>query len=463
MENATVHQPVPSIIVVDDTPANLHLLTGMLKKRGYKVRPVSSGKFALQTAKHDPPDLILLDIIMPEMDGYEVCECLTADEQLSGIPVIFISALNETMDKVKAFKVGGVDYVTKPFQFGIMHFTKQSKRRPRISRGCWAWALPALIGFIVGVQNIAESRQLSFLCFEESNPVRERAAVALSEYVSVADLSIDVEDFRARYNVVNVLFGEGTSSAEGKLLFRLWLQNHSTTRRFLCLWWWVERLKLLSLGLKATYDMCFHVERGRLARVFDGCVSRWCDALPNLRKRHSPQRADPRALVISGHLQGLGEYVGLLFQPLILLPQNLGLAFENPGLNGHNEDGKQPDYCCVIMPPVWRRRRKTKHGWLLLVSSVGVLYVASCSFWHGVYLLQAWQGIGRRWLTYGLVSGAASWYFFYRSLCWLWDDGEDGTNHGRRESAEDIEADQASTQTPLAPPPYPAGGPPSCS
>jgi signal transduction histidine kinase len=117
MENATVHQPVPSIIVVDDTPANLHLLTGMLKKRGYKVRPVSSGKFALQTAKHDPPDLILLDIIMPEMDGYEVCECLTADEQLSGIPVIFISALNETMDKVKAFKVGGVDYVTKPFQF----------------------------------------------------------------------------------------------------------------------------------------------------------------------------------------------------------------------------------------------------------------------------------------------------------------------------------------------------------
>ena len=117
MENATVHQPVPSIIVVDDTPANLHLLTGMLKERGYKVRPVSSGKFALQTAKHDPPDLILLDIIMPEMDGYEVCECLTADEQLSGIPVIFISALNETMDKVKAFKVGGVDYVTKPFQF----------------------------------------------------------------------------------------------------------------------------------------------------------------------------------------------------------------------------------------------------------------------------------------------------------------------------------------------------------
>jgi len=117
MEDSTVQPPVPSIMVVDDSPANLRLLTGMLKERGYKVRPVANGKFALQTAKHDPPDLILLDIIMPEMNGYEVCECLKADEQLSGIPVIFISALNETMDKVKAFKVGGVDYVTKPFQF----------------------------------------------------------------------------------------------------------------------------------------------------------------------------------------------------------------------------------------------------------------------------------------------------------------------------------------------------------
>lgn len=117
MENSTVQPPVPSIMVVDDTPANLRLLTGMLKERGYKVRPVANGKFALQTAKHDPPDLILLDILMPEMNGYEVCERLKAEEQLAKIPVIFISALDETMDKVKAFKVGGVDYVTKPFQF----------------------------------------------------------------------------------------------------------------------------------------------------------------------------------------------------------------------------------------------------------------------------------------------------------------------------------------------------------
>ncbi len=116
MEKTNIQQSAPSILVVDDTAANLHLLAGMLKELGYKVRSVSDGKFALQTAKHDPPDLILLDVIMPEMNGYEVCERLKTDERLAEIPVIFISALNETMDKVKAFQVGGVDYITKPFQ-----------------------------------------------------------------------------------------------------------------------------------------------------------------------------------------------------------------------------------------------------------------------------------------------------------------------------------------------------------
>jgi phosphoserine phosphatase RsbU/P len=109
------------ILVVDDTPANLQVLAGMLKDRGYKVRPVPSGKLALSAARRDPPDLILLDINMPEMDGYEVCELLKADENLRGIPVIFISALTEQLDKVKAFARGGVDYITKPFQMEELH------------------------------------------------------------------------------------------------------------------------------------------------------------------------------------------------------------------------------------------------------------------------------------------------------------------------------------------------------
>jgi len=107
----------PAILMVDDTPANLELLSGMLKGRGYKVRAAVSGKLALQAARNDPPDLILLDINMPEMNGYEVCAELKSDDKLKDIPVIFLSALTETMDKVKAFGIGGVDYITKPFQF----------------------------------------------------------------------------------------------------------------------------------------------------------------------------------------------------------------------------------------------------------------------------------------------------------------------------------------------------------
>ncbi len=109
--------PMADILVVDDTPANLNLLAGMLKKRGYRVRPVPSGKLAIQAIQNLQPDLILLDINMPEMNGYQVCEYLKAHSSLQAIPVLFISALGETADKVKAFEAGGVDYVTKPFRF----------------------------------------------------------------------------------------------------------------------------------------------------------------------------------------------------------------------------------------------------------------------------------------------------------------------------------------------------------
>jgi signal transduction histidine kinase len=110
-------KPKGNILVVDDTPANLKLLSGMLKENGYKVRPVPSGRLALKAAAKAAPDLILLDIDMPDLDGYETCKCFKQDPQLDAIPVIFISALSETLDKVKAFSVGGVDYITKPFQF----------------------------------------------------------------------------------------------------------------------------------------------------------------------------------------------------------------------------------------------------------------------------------------------------------------------------------------------------------
>lgn len=109
------HSTKGSILAVDDTPANLHLLSRMLSEQGYKVRIVPNGRLALQSVLASLPDLILLDILMPGMDGYQVCERLKADERTRSIPVIFVSALHEGFDKVKAFEVGGVDYITKPF------------------------------------------------------------------------------------------------------------------------------------------------------------------------------------------------------------------------------------------------------------------------------------------------------------------------------------------------------------
>jgi signal transduction histidine kinase len=105
-----------NILIVDDVPANLELLSSLLTERGYDVRPTLSGAMALKSVQAAPPDLILLDINMPKMNGYEVCNRLKADETTRDIPVIFISALDETVDKIKAFGTGGLDYVTKPFQ-----------------------------------------------------------------------------------------------------------------------------------------------------------------------------------------------------------------------------------------------------------------------------------------------------------------------------------------------------------
>jgi signal transduction histidine kinase len=105
-----------SILAVDDTPENLRLLVAYLKSQGYTVRLATTGARALSSVERDPPDLVLLDINMPGMDGYEVCRRLQTLEPARDVPVIFVSAFNETMDKVRAFSAGGVDYVTKPFQ-----------------------------------------------------------------------------------------------------------------------------------------------------------------------------------------------------------------------------------------------------------------------------------------------------------------------------------------------------------
>jgi len=116
MQNQDSNREVTSILLVDDTPENLRLLSDLLKSRGYRIYAVTNGRLALQSAMHTLPDLILLDVNMPVMDGFETCEHLKADPKLREIPVIFLSAMSESLDKVKAFSVGAVDYITKPYQ-----------------------------------------------------------------------------------------------------------------------------------------------------------------------------------------------------------------------------------------------------------------------------------------------------------------------------------------------------------
>ena len=127
------------ILVVDDKIENANLLFNILSEFGYEVRQVLSGKQALKIIKYDPPDLILLDIMMPEINGYEVCQQIKLEEKTKDIPIIFLSALQEINDQVKAFESGGVDYITKPFeveevlirvknQFTILKQNKQLKK-----------------------------------------------------------------------------------------------------------------------------------------------------------------------------------------------------------------------------------------------------------------------------------------------------------------------------------------------
>lgn len=105
-----------NILLVDDQPENLKLLSDLLEEQGYEVQQAINGVIALQAVAAGSPDVILLDIHMPELDGYTVCQKLKAHPQTQDIPVIFVSALDETWDKVKAFSVGGSDYITKPFK-----------------------------------------------------------------------------------------------------------------------------------------------------------------------------------------------------------------------------------------------------------------------------------------------------------------------------------------------------------
>jgi len=115
MSQGQISISLGDVLVVDDAPANLRVLSTMLTNRGFKVRKALNGSNAIASARAIPPDIILLDIRLSELNGYEICQILKSDPITSQIPIIFISALNDVSDKLKAFESGGIDYITKPF------------------------------------------------------------------------------------------------------------------------------------------------------------------------------------------------------------------------------------------------------------------------------------------------------------------------------------------------------------
>ncbi len=126
--------PAPNVLLVDDTAENLRLLGGMLAARGFDVRPVTSGEEALEAVASEPPDLVLLDVNMPGLNGFEVCARLQTHPEWKKIPVIFMTALADVGDKVKGFAAGGVDYITKPFQLEEVHARVTSQLALRQAR-----------------------------------------------------------------------------------------------------------------------------------------------------------------------------------------------------------------------------------------------------------------------------------------------------------------------------------------
>jgi DNA-binding response OmpR family regulator len=171
-----VTEPSPpqagNIMIVDDQPANLKLLDDMLRQRGYEVRSFPLGRLALAGADQEPPDLILLDINMPEMNGYEVCERLKSSARLSAIPVIFLSALTATEDKVKGFRSGGVDYISKPFRFEEVQARVETHLKLRRAQQAEHDLLERTLGGAVGT--LWELVQLtSPMLAERSRAIRE--------------------------------------------------------------------------------------------------------------------------------------------------------------------------------------------------------------------------------------------------------------------------------------------------
>ncbi len=207
-----------NILLVDDLPENLQLLSDLLIKLGYNVRSVTSGRMALKTIQVKPPDLILLDVKMPEMDGYQVCQALKADPETQKIPVIFISALDDVFDKVAAFEAGGADYITKPFQ--IAEVMARLEHQLTIQRQQ-----------ILLQEEMAKQKEMEEILYQSRALL---AGVLNSSFDGIAALQAvrepgtgDIEDFRCLVvnPVISKLFERSREELVGKIVLKRFLNR----------------------------------------------------------------------------------------------------------------------------------------------------------------------------------------------------------------------------------------------
>ncbi|MCK5523937.1 MAG: response regulator [Thiomargarita sp.] len=254
-----------NIIIVDDTPANLQFLNSALTKQGYQVYSTINGKMAIKIAKREQPDLILLDIKMPDMDGYEVCTHLKADEETRDIPIIFVSALNETFDKVKAFSVGGVDYITKPFQMEEVlarvatHLALRNTQKQIESQNI---QLKQEVVFRKGAEN-ALQKAIEDLRSTQSQLIQSEKLVALGQLIAGIAHEINTPLGAIRASIDNILSSFDDAIANLPQLLESISNNANHFKLFMSL---LEKSKVAPIDLSSKEKRAFKRQlRNRLS------------------------------------------------------------------------------------------------------------------------------------------------------------------------------------------------------
>ncbi|MEG4282466.1 adenylate/guanylate cyclase domain-containing protein [Microcoleus sp. A006_D1] len=209
-----------SILVVDDTPANVRLLSIILTEQGYQVRKALNGQRAIATVQEFPPTLILLDVMMPEMNGYEVCAQLKASPKTRSIPVIFLSALDDVLDKVKAFDVGAVDYITKPFQGKEVLARVASQLKIQSQQKLLQEQTKQLEGLVEGLQNEIKERQGVELALRLAQKKSDHLLLNILPAAIVENLKKGEGSPAERFDSATVLFADivGFTSLAARIL-----------------------------------------------------------------------------------------------------------------------------------------------------------------------------------------------------------------------------------------------------